>query len=57
MWPVRPGNKKTFGKEYSSLEPYKKLSEAILSWKKNDNWKIANNEDWNELEDTDLKNF
>ncbi len=49
--------KKVFGQEYEALQPFQKLKDAKLPWRKNQNWRIAREMRVDELIDTDLGEF
>lgn len=49
--------KSVLGEEYTSLEPYQKLSDCSEPWHKSKNWQIAREMNWNEIKDTDVGKF
>jgi len=45
------------GDKYQALTPYEKLGEALLSWGKQENWRIAREMNLEEINNTDLGEF
>lgn len=45
------------GDKYRALQPYQKLDELPFSWAKQENWRIAREMTWDELEATDVGSF
>jgi len=49
--------RKVKGEKYSALPPFTRLADAQFGWAKADNWRIAAEMEWSEIEDTDLGRF
>lgn len=45
------------GEKYRSLKPYEKLSTSSVGWPKSENWRIAREMRFSEIENTDLGRF
>jgi hypothetical protein len=45
------------GPKYSALGPYTRLRDAPMGWSKDENWRIAREMTWPELESTDVGTF
>jgi predicted ATPase len=45
------------GEKYQALEPYEQLKAADPAWAKQDNWRIARETSWGEIENSDLGQF
>ena len=43
--------------KYSALQPFQKLKDATLAWSKDDNWRIAREMKFSDIENTDLGRF
>ena len=53
----RNGIHKVLGSEYEPLEPYQRLKSSSKPWHKSNNWRIARETDFKDIEDTDLGKF
>lgn len=51
------GIKRALGNEFKPLSAYEKLKSSSKPWHKSENWRIARNTAFNDIEDTDLGKF
>ena len=49
--------KEEMGSKYQGLQPYQRLNDLPIHWKKAESWRIARRMTWDELKSTDVGQF